>query len=48
MYSTAVLPKEEDRWWDREAPQGARKKRPDVTGIHPKIHVQWVIDVTVA
>ena len=40
--------KEEDRWWDPEAPQGARKKRPDVTGIHPKTHVRWIFDVTVA
>ena len=28
--------KEEDRWWGPDAPLGARKKRPDVTAIHPK------------
>jgi len=40
--------KEEDRWWDPDAPLGARKKRPDVTAIHPKTHVRWIFDVTVA
>ena len=29
--------KEEDRWWDPDAPLGARKKRPDVTAIHPRL-----------
>ena len=32
-------------YFSTDAPLGARKKRPDVTAIHPKTHVRWIFDV---